>query len=190
MQKLFYILIPLIFFLAGCKTQKEFSQKEESKRLESIDFPKDWRGKWKGDLMIYSGLGLQYQIIMELYIEPIPETDNHSFTIIYDSDKGIDKRNYELITVDKDQGLFLVDEKNTILIESYFIAGKWFQRFEVLDNMLYCTIEEMGDQLVWEITSGQSTPISTTGDTTLVDIFEVNTYPIGVYQRAVLSRYQ
>ena len=139
--------------------------------------------------MIYSGLGLQDQLKMELIIQPIANSKNYTFTIVYDTGLDLSKREYELIVVDKEQGLFIVDEKNTIMIESYFIGGKWFQRFEVAGSMLICTIEQQEKNLVWEITSGESKKISTSGDTNIDGILEVNTYPLGVYQRAVLSKF-
>ena len=86
-------------------------------------------------------------------------------------------------------GLFIVDEKNSVMIESYFIGGKWFQRFEVAGSMLICTIEQQRENLIWEISSGKSKKISTSGDTKIDGIYEVNTYPFGVYQKAVLTKF-
>jgi len=189
-MKVQFIILCFCLSSISCKTTNEFSQKAEDQRIESLDFPKDWSGKWRGDLKVYSGLGLQYSIKMELHLIPQKNSENYDYTIIYDSPERFDKRLYELIVVDKSQGLYLLDEKNTILIESYFMGGKWFQRFDVVESMLNCSIEQIGDQLVWEITSGKTEAISKTGDTSLEDIFEVNTYPVGVYQRAVLSKYQ
>lgn len=164
-------------------------KKKENERIENVSFPQDWTGRWQGDLMIYSGLGLQDQLKMELIIEPIAGSENYTFVIVYDTGADLSRREYELIVVDQEQGLYIVDEKNTIMIESYFMGGKWFQRFEVAGNMLICTIEQQGENLVWEITSGKSEKISTSGNPEIEGIFEVNTYPFGVYQRAVLTKF-
>lgn len=182
-------ILLLIFSCASCITNKTFDQEKETERINNINFPDDWTGRWQGDLMIYSGLGLQDQLKMELIIEPIEASKKYTFTIVYDTGLDLSKREYELIVVDKDQGLFIVDEKNTIMIESYFMGGKWFQRFEVAGSMLICTIEQQGKNLVWEISSGKSEKISTSGDSSIEGIYEVNTYPFGVYQRAVLSKF-
>lgn len=189
MFRYFIFIILLGFTTFSCDSMKQFNQEKENERIENISFPEDWSGRWQGDLMVYSGLGLQDQLKMELIIEPIPSTDNYTFTIVYDTGLDISKRNYELILVDKEQGLFIVDEKNSILIESYFIGGKWFQRFDVAGSSLTCTIEQQGKNLIWEITSGKSEKISTTGDKNIEGILEVNTYPVGVYQRAVLTKF-
>lgn len=189
MFKFYFLSFFIVLTSISCIGKKAFDQKVEDQRIESISFPEDWTGRWKGDLKIYSGLGLQDQLKMELIIEPIVGSENYTFTIVYDTGLELTSRNYELIIVDKDQGLFLVDEKNTILIESYFMGGKWFQRFEVAGNMLACTIEMQDGNLVWEITSGKSDKISTSGDTNVEGILEVKTYPLGVYQRAVLTKF-
>jgi len=189
MFRLYFFSFLLLLLLSSCASKKAFNQEAEDARIESISFPEDWTGRWKGALKIYSGLGLQDGLKMELIIEPIANSENYTFTIVYDNSLELTKRNYELIVVDKDQGLFLVDEKNTILIESYFMGGKWFQRFEVAGNMLICTIEMQGKNLVWEITSGNSEKISTSGDEGAEGILPVNTYPFGVYQRAVLTKF-
>lgn len=188
MFRLYIISCLFILLSYSCVSKKTFDQVAEDKRIESISFPEDWSGRWVGDLKIYSGLGLQDQLRMELIIEPISNSENYTFTIVYDNGLELNKRNYELIIVDKDQGLFLVDEKNSILIESYFIGGKWFQRFEVAGNMLICTIEMQNKNLIWEITSGSSEKISTSGNKDIEGILEVNSYPYGVYQRAVLLK--
>ncbi len=189
-MKLYFIIFSVCILGSSCKTSQDFSQEAEDQRIEKLNFPVDWSGKWRGDLKVYSGLGLQYTIKMELHLIPQENSENYDYTIIYDSPERFDKRLYELIVVDQSQGLYLLDEKNTILIESYFMGGKWFQRFDVVENLLVCSIEQIGNQLVWEITSGKTEAISTSGDTSLEDIFEVNTYPVGVYQKAVLSKYQ
>jgi len=189
MLKFYFYTFFILLLTYSCVSKKTFNQEAEDARIESISFPEDWTGLWKGDLKIYSGLGLQDQLKMELIIEPIVNSENFTFTIVYDTGLDLTKRNYELIVVDKDQGLFLVDEKNTIMIESYFMGGKWFQRFEVAGNMLICTIEMQNKNLVWEITSGKSEKISTSGDENIEGILPVNTYPFGVYQRAVLTKF-
>ena len=189
MSNYYFIGFCIILLTSSCASKKTFDQEVEDERIESISFPEDWTGRWQGDLKIYSGLGLQGGLKMELIIEPIINSDNYTFTIVYDNSIELSKRNYELIVVDQEQGLYLIDEKNTILIESYFMGGKWFQRFEVAGNLLTCTIEMQNKNLIWEITSGDSEKISTTGDTTKEGILEVTTYPLGIYQRAVLSRF-
>jgi len=189
MSRFFLFSFLLAFLNTACIGTKAFDQAAEDTRIESISFPEDWVGRWKGDLKIYSGLGLQDQLKMELIIEPIAGSENYTFVIVYDTGLELTKRNYELIVVDKAQGLFLVDEKNSILIESYFIGGKWFQRFEVAGSKLNCTIEMQNKNLIWEISSGKSEKISTTGDKNIEGIYEVNTFPVGVYQRAVLSKF-
>lgn len=157
---------------------------------ETIDvFPDDWLGEWIGELKIYSGTKLKQTIEMGLTILPIDGTDRHSFIIRYGEDVEASKRRYELVTIDKEKGLFKVDEKNDIEMEAYYLGGKFFQRFEVMGNLLFGSIEKQGNRLVWEMVSGKMDPVSTTGDTIIMEeeIPPVKAYPIKVFQKGVLK---
>ena len=174
-------------FCTCCKTTDNAI---EEKLTQGIDvFPDDWLGDWSGDLKIYSGTELKQTISMGLLLQPILGTDRHTFTIRYGEDIESSKRKYELVTIDKEKGLFKVDEKNDIMMEGYYIGGKFFQRFEVMGNLLFGTIEKQGDNLVWEMVSGKMEPVSTSGDTIILDeeIPPVNAYPISVFQKAILK---
>ncbi len=154
-------------------------------------FPATWVGEWKGTLEIFNATGKLQELPMELHIwgqDTLPET--YSFIIIYGEDKVAGKRDYQLITVDAARGLYLMDEKNSIKMEAYFLNGKLVQWFEVEGTMLYTTTELVGEELLWEIISGSSTPVSTTGNETVdgEEIPPVRTFPVGAMQRARLRR--
>ena len=74
-------------------------------------------------------------------------------------------------------------------------SGDWAGNLEIFNGkglvQVLSILEKTGpDTLVFEIVTGKETPISTTGNTKQgeEDIPEVKTYPIGVYQRAVLHK--
>jgi len=182
------ILISLLLF--NCKTTDTITVIQEEKK--AAVFPEDWLGDWEGALKIYVDNKLKQTIAMGLSIEPIVGTDKHTYVIIYGEGEEASERNYELITVDKEKGLYKIDEKNDIVLEGYYLGGKFFQRFEVMGNLLFGTIEKQGDQLVWEIVSGKLDPVSTSGDTIILEeeIPPVNAYPIKVFQKAILSKKQ
>lgn len=179
--------ITVSIFIYSCNALDNTQSVELS---ETIDiFPDDWLGEWTGDLKIYSGTALKQTIEMGLTILPISDSDRHSFVIRYGEDVEASKRKYELVTIDKEKGLFKIDEKNDIEMEAYYIGGKFFQRFEVMGNLLFGSIEKEGDKLVWEMVSGKMEPVSTSGDTIIMEeeIPPVNAYPIKVFQKAVLK---
>ncbi len=154
-------------------------------------FPAAWSGDWAGTLEIFNATGKLQELPMELHIHALDTVPAaYTFQIVYGEDKVTGARPYELVTVDAAKGLYLMDEKNSIKMEAYYINGKLIQWFEVEGTLLYSTTELVGEELLWEIISGSSTPVSTTGNQTVdgEEIPPVKTYPIGAMQRARLRR--
>ncbi|RMG88500.1 MAG: hypothetical protein D6714_00590 [Bacteroidetes bacterium] len=157
---------------------------------DTLPFPQSWEGKWTGELEIFSPKGKVQSLPMELHILPL-SAGHWTWTLIYGEDKVAGKRDYELIEIDPAKGLYKVDEKNTIVLEGYFLGGKFFQRFEVMGSLILTSTEKTGpDTLHWEIISGNLTPVSTTGGEPFQgeNIPPVNGYEIQVLQRALLKK--
>ncbi len=89
-------------------------------------FPEDWSGVWKGDLNIWNAKGLSTTIPMTIDILPIDTstTGRYTFGLTYGS-KSEDWRPYELVPVKPEFGMWRVDEKNTIVMESYLLGPKF-----------------------------------------------------------------
>ena len=173
------VLLPLLFFFSA------------SVSFAQTAFPASWVGDWLGNLEIFTATGKVQEISMELHIHPLDTLPGaFSFQIVYGEDKVTGNRPYELVTVDAAKGLYLMDEKNSIKMEAYYLNGKLIQWFEVDGTLLYTTTELIGEELHWEIVSGSSTPVSTTGSQQVdgEDIPPVKTYPVGAMQRARLKR--
>lgn len=160
------------------------------------EFPAAWVGHWSGTLEIFTATGKVQQLPMELHIHPLDTMPiTYTYEIVYGEDKVTGARPYELVVVDAAKGLYLIDEKNSIKMEAYYLNGKLIQWFEVEGTLLYTTTELVNGELHWEIVSGSSLPVSTTGGTTTgsqkvggEEIPPVKTYPVGAMQRAVLKR--
>ncbi|MEO1263337.1 MAG: hypothetical protein AAFZ15_31295 [Bacteroidota bacterium] len=172
-----FFLLPSIF----C-----FSQNEER------PFPQSWEGKWSGLIEIFKDTGKVQTLPMQLHILPIDSAavPSWTWTIIYGEDQESGKRPYELVTLDATKGHYMIDEKNSIKMEGYFIGGQFYQWFEVQGNRLLIRADKVGASIVWEIVVGGTRPVSTTGDSTFdnEEIPPVLTYEIGTVQRALLSR--
>jgi len=153
-------------------------------------FPDNWAGIWQGELDIYNAQGKAQSIPMELHILPIDTSDRYTWTIIYGSGDQAQRRPYELVTIDTATGHFLIDEKNSILIDAYRLGPKLIQRFSVMGNMLVTTNEVRGEEMIFEIFSGKEEAVTTSGDTLHrgEEIPTVQAFPITVYQRAELKR--
>jgi hypothetical protein len=155
------------------------------------EFPASWVGHWSGTLEIFTATGKVQELPMELHIHPLDTMPiTYTYEIVYGEDKVTGARPYELVVVDAAKGLFLMDEKNSIKMEAYYLNGKLIQWFEVEGTLLYTTTELVNGELHWEIVSGSSSPVSTTGNQKVgeEEIPPVKTYPVGAMQRAVLRR--
>ncbi len=153
-------------------------------------FPDEYLGKWAGTLRIFNGEGLAQELPMQLHILPTDSTERYTFTLIYGVDTIAGKRPYELVVLDREKGLYLIDEKNSIQMEAYYIGGKLWQNFEVQGTVLYTVLWREGDALVWELSVVSSTPVRTSGGRLHEgeEIPEVKAFPVNGVQRARLAR--
>lgn len=159
---------------------------------DSLSFPASWSGDWVGQLEIFNGKGRVQTIAMEIEIHKLDTSTQgrYTFGLVYGS-KAQDWRPYELVPVDPGRGLWRDDEKNSILLEAYQYGPKLLSWFVVEGSRVLSILEKTtANTLVFEIVSGPETPVSTTGNTMQGEekIPEVRTYPVAVYQRAVLYK--
>jgi hypothetical protein len=154
-------------------------------------FPKDWFGKWEGNLEVFRHQKVVQNVPMRFECLPTDSIDIYTWCITYGTDTLTGRRSYTLKAKDKTTGYYVIDENNGILIDGFVLAHKFFNRFEVMDNQLTATYERSDDLLIFEIMVNTINVLSSTGDTisTLGEkIPAVKSYTINGYQRAVLTR--
>ena len=186
------------FVLSACsrttqnmiESTKISNDAERTLTNDSLPFPQSWLGYWEGDLEIFKENKVVQTIPMALELMEIDTSENFTWAIIYGEDKEAGRRPYEMEVVDAEKGYFLVDEKNTIKLESYLFQNKLLCWYEVMGNQILSIQEKHGDEMTFEIIFGSTEPVSITGNQTFEgeDIPEVKTFPIGGYQRAVLRK--
>ena len=183
MQKYFFIII--ILLLASCSKKTVLVH-----QLPKENFPQAWVGNWSGELSIYNAKGLQQKIPMGLEIQPTAQKEVFTWALIYGEDKEKGRRDYELNIKDAEKGWYVIDEKNSILLDCYLFHNKLYSRFEVMGNMLLCTYEKQGDQIIFEVISGKQEAVSTTGGKKVEekDIPKVNAFGISVSQKGILKK--
>ncbi|MEQ1744859.1 MAG: hypothetical protein ABMA02_05510 [Saprospiraceae bacterium] len=181
MQKLLALCGFILFALPGLAGQN----------ADTLAFPASWAGTWHGTLDIFSAVGKKQSVPMWVEIQPIDTstTGRYTFGLVYGS-KQQDWRPYELVPVQPTTGLWKVDEKNGIVMESYLYGPKLLCWFTVQVNRVLCTYEKRGDEMIFEVCSGMEAPVSITGNGTHngETIPEVKTFPFSVFQRAVLKK--
>jgi hypothetical protein len=155
-------------------------------------FPESWQGDWTGTLEIFNGKGLVQTVEMSVEIHKIDSSKEgrYTFGLVYGS-RDKDWRPYELVPVNPEKGLWKVDEKSSIAMESYLYGPKLLCWFTVQGSRILCTYERIDEQtMLFEVVSGSETPVSTTGNTKQgeEEIPEVKTFPFNVFQRAKLVK--
>jgi hypothetical protein len=159
---------------------------------DSLVFPASWEGDWAGKLDIFNAKGLVQRVDMEVNIHKIDTsaTGRYTFGLMYGS-RDKDWRPYELVPVAPEKGLWKVDEKSGIILESYLYGPKLLCWFVVNNSRVLCTYEKTdAHTMIFEVYSGTEVPVSITGNTKqgTEEIPEVKTYPFIVFQRAVLNK--
>jgi hypothetical protein len=158
-------------------------------QADSTAFPADWVGNWAGTLDIYAAAGKVQSIPMQLRIQPL-DSGRYSYHIIYGPDEVEGLRPYVLEPVDPAQGVWRIDEQNSIAMEAYVRGAALYSRFEVMGTMLLCIVALEGETLRYEIVAGSTTPASVSGNATVdgEEIPEVKAYPVPTAQIAKLRR--
>ncbi|NNE15183.1 MAG: hypothetical protein HKN51_09420 [Saprospiraceae bacterium] len=185
MNKYFIYLICLFAFLQ-CKVSQP-QPVEEKPVQQYFEFPFEWVGHYKGKLDIYKENGEATEINMELLIEYPNSEGYYPWTIIYNEK---DFRKYGLEVVNPEKGHYRIDEFNSIRIDGYLNEGHFVSRFEVGGNDLLVDYHKTNEGMEVHFYISKTEPISITGN----EIFstdtipEVKTYPIFVFQKALLLK--
>lgn len=182
---------PVVFLLLCLGYCLSATAQQEVLPSDEVPFPWGWVGIWQGDLHIHNQQPVPMVIPMELHILPLDTSGHFSWTIIYGEDREAGLRNYVLKTVDATRGHYVIDERNSIVLEAFLLNETLYSRFSVMENLLSSTVHKQGDHLFYEIVAGPANPVSTTGDTISPagdTIPPVQAYSIRVQQRALLQR--
>lgn len=202
-MRLLNVFIILCFAILGCKeskadaaTKTSVAAEEENTLRSAVDtlpFPESWAGVWVGELEIWKGSKVMQSIPMETIIGPTAVADEYKWVTTYDQGKSEEEnveKPYVLKIVDSEKGHYIIDEKNSILIEAYLFDNKLASWYTVGKSFIQATYEKRGDEIIFEIFAGGKEPVSVTGGTTMgeEEIPVVETMPYNVMQRAVLTR--
>ena len=159
-----------------------------SLQAQDSNFPKAWEGIWKGELTAYTANNtIKMKIPMELHILPIDST-KWTWKIVYSfKDKPKDERNYELIIKEKAKGHYAIDEKDGIILDSYYIHDTFFSSFAVEGTEIISKDHLEGKNLVYEMIEKKTKEIAVTGGTSK-DVLPVSSFEVTGYYKAVLKR--
>lgn len=150
-------------------------------------FPRDWTGTWKGDLTWYSGAGREPQKVpMELRIQPTDSSHRYSWQLVYGG-PGRESRDYLLIARDTAKGHWVIDERNGIVLDQYWMAGRLTCAFTVMQSTIINSYWMQDNDLHAEFHTISAKPVATTGMGN-EESPKVESYQVRGYQKAVLRR--
>ena len=151
------------------------------------DFPKKFVGHWKGDLYWHkTGEKTAQKVKMQLIILPADSAGHYTWQIIY-GENNADNRPYVLKPVDTAKGHWIVDEKNGIILDQYWVGNRFTSAFTVQNSTIIDSYWIEGKKLIAEFYSISAKPVSTTGKGN-EEIPFVHSYSTKSYQKVVLKR--
>lgn len=148
---------------------------------ENEQFPDSWKGTYKGELFITKNGTQTDTNFMTLKIFRL-DMERTAFHIKYDSDSSW--REYE-IKEGKAINHWILDEKNSILLDHYIQNNEFTSIYSVNDFMLKANYKKIGDSIISTITTYPLRFAKITGDSTP---YKIKSFKEQQVQRAVLKR--
>lgn len=149
----------------------------------------DWLGKWEGTVEIWSNNQKQNAFSMSLEISPADTAWNFIITYQMNPEKP-DVRNYSLLVLEDSSGHFVIDEHNSILLDTYLNANCLYSGFGGMGSELMSRMCLEGKELAYEIMSVKSEPIRESGGTLMKgdSIPSIRSYELYHLMRARLTK--
>lgn len=152
---------------------------------QQLSFPQSFVGNWKGTLTWNRPEKVPQQFTMSLNIQAV-DSGRYTWQIIY-GDEQKDNRPYILMPVDTTKGHWQIDERNTIVLDGYFIGNSFTSAFAVSGSTIVSKYELTADGLMVSFTTYTTKPITTTGGTSK-EIPPVDSYKVVGLQQGLLRR--
>ncbi len=130
----------------------------------SAQILKEWHGEWRGMMQMYKNGQTTDSVEVLLTIKSI----NDSILTWRTEYKSVNQpmtKDYTMKSVDVSKGVYATDEGGGLLLETYLIDNSLYNVFEVEGIMLTATYRLMGNEIVFEVTSGKKVNIVAGGVT-------------------------
>ena len=173
-------LILLLLFVSYATAQ------EVKTENDSLQFPEDCFGIYKGDLQMTTSKGNK-TIGMEFHLNPTDSIGKYQYMLVYIVDGNRQERKYNLITKDASKGEYIVDENNGILLDAKLVDNTIYSMFEVNESIITTTERFYKNAMDFEIAFADKKQKVTSG-TKDEDATQVISYPIGGRQIAHLIK--
>lgn len=115
---------------------------------------KEWHGEWNGVMQIYKNGKKVDTVEVNLTIKPINDS-LLTWKTEYRSARQPMTKDYTMKSRDVSNGVYVTDEGEGVLLDTYLIDKILFNVFEVEGIMLTATYRLLGDEMIFEVTSGK-----------------------------------
>ncbi len=112
-------------------------------------------GTWSGTMYIYQYGHLRDSVAVRLTVAKTDQPDAWVWRTEYLSEKLPMTKDYVLRLKDASKNLYVTDEGDGLELTDYLVGNKLYSVFETQGVMLTSTYELLGDELVFEVTSGK-----------------------------------
>ena len=119
----------------------------------SQEFPDDWLGAYKGDMLI-ANLGRPTDTIpVEFNIVTLEEDSVWSYKMTFYSERfGTIVKDYKIVATSKDDDQnYLLDENNGIVMEITFMDGTFYGMYNVIDMMFINTMRYTEGNIYYDL---------------------------------------
>lgn len=141
-------------------------------------FPEKCLGIWTGTMNIYNRGLLVDSVTIKLNVTRTNAPDTFVWKTEYLSEKFPMVKDYKLVISDAGKGVFITDEGDGIILMDYLFENKLYSVFETQGILLTSTYEWLGNQIIFEVTSGKE----------LQTTLGVKSYSVLNLQKAVLKK--
>ncbi|MEO0478625.1 MAG: hypothetical protein AAF196_04015 [Planctomycetota bacterium] len=168
----------------GCRSVEP----QPAESVQASAFPDDFVGLWRGPCEIWRFDGSKQELEMEFEVALVPGVvgpTRYRWTLRYLPDSGpVDERNYELLFTD-DPGRFVVDERNGIRLDSFWLGDRLVSRFEVRGTLLESVTRRIGGTVELSIVTG---PVEPSGESGGGEVSGVRGFALRTQQVARMQR--
>jgi hypothetical protein len=141
-------------------------------------FPEKCLGIWTGTMHIYSRGSLVDSVPIKLNVTRTNAPDTFVWKTEYLSEKFPMVKDYKLVISDAGKGVFITDEGDGIILMDYLFENKLYSVFETQGILLTSTYKWLGNQIIFEVTSGKE----------LQTAHGVKSYSVLNLQKAILRK--
>lgn len=142
-------------------------------------FPDKCLGIWGGTMYLQKDGAITDSVRIKFTVAKTDSPDVWTWKTEYLSPTRPMVKDYTIKLIDKEKQHYVTDENNGIVLSDYRFGDKLYSIFETAGILLTASYELIGEQLIFEVTSGKKLAADST---------QVTNYSVNHLQRVVLSK--